>query len=106
MIKYSFARAVRTPRNFFAIARFAVVLGVVSLSSLPAQTREQQHPRGEVVPSSAIPPRAPASRSTDVFLSLAATVGQDIPAKRLVEYALRTTDPSGNGRYWAIVDFN
>jgi hypothetical protein len=43
--------------------------------------------------------------SSGVFLKLAETVGQGIPARRLVDYILRS-DPSSNPRYWAVVDFN
>lgn len=45
-----------------------------------------------------------AERNSDVFLQLAATVGQSIPAKRLLEYRLEN-DLQDNPRYWAIVDF-
>lgn len=39
------------------------------------------------------------------FLKLAKTVGQEIPAQRLVDYKLKFR-PNGDPRYWAIVDFN
>jgi len=44
-------------------------------------------------------------RNSDVFLKLADTVNQSVPARRLVEYKLQHR-PNGNPRYWAIVDFN
>ena len=46
-----------------------------------------------------------AVSNSDVFLKLAATVGQSVPAKRLVEFKLKFK-PDGNPRYWAIADFN
>ena len=40
-----------------------------------------------------------------IFLELAQSVNQGIPAKRLVEYKLKSS-PNGDPRYWATVDFN
>lgn len=40
-----------------------------------------------------------------IFLELAQNVNQGIPAKRLVEYKLKSS-PQGDPRYWATVDFN
>lgn len=45
-----------------------------------------------------------AGQNSDVFLKLAETVNQSVPAKRLVDYKLEHK-PTGNPRYWAIVDF-
>ena len=45
------------------------------------------------------------NENMDTFLNLAATVGQGLPAARLVEYK-KQHNPGGNPRYWAIVDFN
>jgi len=56
-----------------------------------------------VVPMFAQAPAA--ANSTDFFLKLAESVGQGIPAKRLIEYKLKN-DPTGKARYWAVVDFN
>ena len=44
-------------------------------------------------------------QSSDIFLKLADTVNQSVPAKRLVEYKLKVK-PDANPRYWAVVDFN
>jgi hypothetical protein len=41
----------------------------------------------------------------DVFLELAETVNQSLPARRVVEYKVQR-HPEGNPRFWAIVDFN
>lgn len=46
-----------------------------------------------------------AGQNSDVFLRLANTKHQSIPAERLVEYKQKFK-PDGNPRYWAIVDFN
>jgi hypothetical protein len=99
MTKYSFAR---TARNLFVISRFALLLGVVTLSNLPGQTPQPQHLEAF---SQAAALNTPSSRSSDIFRLLAETVGESVPAKRLIEYTLQT-DPSRSERYWAIVDFN
>ncbi len=41
----------------------------------------------------------------EIFLELAKTVGQTIPAQRLFDYK-QAHQLNGNPRYWAIVDFN
>lgn len=43
-------------------------------------------------------------QNSDIFLKLAKTVDQSMPAKRLVNYK-HEHNPDGNPRYWAIVDF-
>lgn len=100
MIRYNFVGAFRTPRSFFLIAGFVLLLGAAALSSLLAQT-----PQHAEMTSKAMALGAPESRRADVFLSLADAVGESAAAKRLIEYTLRS-DPSGGGRYWAIVDFD
>lgn len=47
---------------------------------------------------------AVAGQNSDVFLKLAETVNQSVPAQRLIDYKL-ANHPAGNPRYWAIVDF-
>lgn len=46
----------------------------------------------------------PTKSNDEIFLELAKTVGQTIPAQRLIDYK-RDHKPDGNPRYWAIVDF-
>ena len=46
-----------------------------------------------------------AGQNSDIFLKLADTVNQSVPAKRLVNYKIEHRQ-TGNPRYWAIVDFN
>ena len=87
-------------RNLLATASFVLILGTAALLDLPAQTRTPAAKANVVVADRMVP-----TRGTDVLLSLAESVGQSTPAKRLVEYSLKT-DPSGSGRYWAVVDFN
>lgn len=43
--------------------------------------------------------------NAEIFLELAETVGQDIPAQRLYEFK-QLHRPEGNPRFWGIVDFN
>lgn len=45
------------------------------------------------------------NRRAKVFLKLAETVNQSLPARRLIEYKLEFR-PNDNPRYWAIVDFS
>jgi hypothetical protein len=46
-----------------------------------------------------------AAAATDIFLELAATVGQAAPAQRLIDYKLKN-DPTSRPRFYAIVDFD
>ena len=46
-----------------------------------------------------------AAPNSNVFITLAETVSQTVPANRLVQYKL-AHHPTGDPRYWAIVDFN
>jgi hypothetical protein len=106
MIKYSFAPALRTSHKFFIFAVFALILGVLTLSDLPAQTQQEQVDlHGETNLADVKTGDVGSGRSADIFLRLAETVGEGTPAERLVEYSLHA-DPLKNRRYWAIVDFN
>jgi hypothetical protein len=70
----------------------------------PFEAQAQQPVKIASVSSFVAPPSQPRSAS-DIFLELATTVGQAAPAKRLMDYKLRS-DPSSHPRYWAVVDFN
>jgi len=70
----------------------------------PFQAQAQQPVKIASVSSFVAPPSQPSSTS-EIFLELATTVGQAAPAKRLMDYKLRS-DPSSHPRYWAVVDFN
>lgn len=55
--------------------------------------------------NSALSTMTETQTNTDVFLELAASVGQKVPAERL--YIFKTKErPNGNPRFWGIVDFN
>lgn len=105
MSSYFYRHTLRMPRGLSVIAPLVLVLCVAALLNLPAQTRVQQPQQIGAVRPQVIGSDVPATRSTEILLKLAATVGQSIPAQKLVEYKLRS-DPSTDERYWAIVDFN
>ena len=82
---------------------FALALLIAPQLVTPSQTREQLSQPVQSKPTTVAAPAA--ASSTDIFLKLAESVGQSIPAKRLIEYKLKN-DPTGKPRYWGIVDFN
>ncbi|MEJ7624232.1 MAG: murein L,D-transpeptidase catalytic domain family protein [Pyrinomonadaceae bacterium] len=47
---------------------------------------------------------SPAATRAEIFVQLAIDVGQEIPARRLVDFKAEKF-PDGNPRYWAIADF-
>src|SRR6476619_5391253 len=82
---------------------FALALLIAPQLVTRSQTREQL---SQPVQSKPVIVSAPAAASsTDIFLKLAESVGQGVPARRLIEYKLKN-DPTGKARYWAVVDFN
>jgi hypothetical protein len=103
MARSLFALASSLPRGIFALAIFAMVLGVLFHSHFPFEVQAQQPVIRAAVQPAAIKP--PTSSSSDVFLELAATVGETAPARHLIEYKLKS-DPASQPRYWAVVDFN
>ena len=103
MAKSLFADASYLPRGIFALAIFALVLGVLFHSHFPFEIQAQQPLIAAAIQPLAIKP--PASLSGDVFLGLAATVGETAPAEHLMDYKVKF-DPTSQPRYWAIVDFN
>jgi hypothetical protein len=82
---------------------FVLVLLIAPELVTRSQTREQLSQPVQSKPT--VAPAPAVTSSTDIFLKLADSVGQGIPAKRLVEYKLKN-DPTGKARYWAVVDFN
>lgn len=82
---------------------FALALLIAPQLVTRSQTREQQPLQVQPKPMVAQAPAAVSS--TDIFLKLAGSVGEGVPAKRLVEYKLKN-DPNSKPRYWAVVDFN
>jgi len=107
MVRSSFAYASYLPRGIFAIAVLSLVLGFVFHSQLPSRVMAQQPSESATAfAMSSTPEGAPAAATaSDIFLELAATVGQTTSAKRLIDYKLKN-DPTGSSRYFAIVDFD
>ena len=103
-MKNTFPRDFRPRHSLFVFIALTLLVGVITLSDLPAQTQSSQSLLSSVT-ASAPATVATSVRATDVLVSLAQTVGESEPAKRLVSYALQN-DPSVNHRYWAIVDFD
>jgi len=101
-----FANASYLPRGIVALAGLALVLGVLfhsrSLVEIQAQQPVKAVAKGPITAHTA---PISASSASEVFLELAATVGQTAPAERLIDYKLKF-DPSSQPRYWAVVDFN
>lgn len=103
-MKNSFPRDSRSRHSLFVFIALALLIGVITLSDLPAQTQNSQSLLSSVT-ASAPGVIGTSPRATDVLLSLAQAVGESEPARRLVSYALQK-DPSGTHRFWAIVDFD
>jgi len=104
MNKSLFASASYLPRGIFAFAVLALILAAFFDAKFPFEIQAQQLIADDAATASVT--ENAASRSADqVFLDLAASVGQAAPAKRLVDYRLKA-DPTNKERYWAIVDFS
>jgi hypothetical protein len=91
------------PRNIFVLTGLVLVLGILFYARFPFQAQAQQ-PVNAVSVAFITKQSTPRSAS-DIFLELAATVGETAPAKRLIDYKL-SSNPSSEPRYWAVVDFN
>ncbi|HEX2639347.1 MAG TPA: murein L,D-transpeptidase catalytic domain family protein, partial [Pyrinomonadaceae bacterium] len=76
-------------------------------SRLPSRVMAQQPSEAATALASSTADAAPtaAAAATDIFLELAATVGQAAPAQRLIDYKLKN-DPTSRPRFYAIVDFD
>jgi hypothetical protein len=93
-------------RGIFAFAVLALVFGFVFHSHFLSRVEAQQLVNiAAKGPSVTVTEPAPAASATDIFLQLATSVGQAVPAKRLIDYKLKN-DPAGKQRYFAIVDFD
>ena len=97
-----FTNASHLPRNIFVLTGLVLVLGILFYARFPFQAEAQQPVKIAHI-SSVATPLEPKSAS-DIFLELATTVRETAPAKRLIDYKLRS-DPSSQPRYWAVVDF-
>jgi len=99
-----FVSASYLPRGIFAIAVLALIVVVAFNAKFPFEINAQQFVAENVTEGSVNTNSAPKS-ADQIFLDLAASVGQTAPAKRLIDYKLKT-DPASQERYWAIVDFS
>src|SRR5215207_8548581 len=97
------SRAAYLSHGIVAIAIFALILGVIFQSQFSFAVQAQELVKTAAVDTNTAD--APATSPSEIFLELAATVGQTAPARRLVDYKLQF-DPSSQPRYWAVVDFN
>ena len=105
MTRSLFAGASYLPRGIFALACLSLILTAFFDAKFPFEVRAQQIVKDSFVGSSGnVETASPASKQ-DIFLQLAASVGQTTPAKRLVDYKSKN-DPASQPRYYAIVDFN
>ena len=77
-------------------------MGLATLSDLPAQTLPVEATKAS---PQAVSLNPAGGRSVDILMSLAESVGESAPARRLLEYT-RQNDLSDRQRYWAIVDFD
>lgn len=92
------------PRGMFVLACLALILGTLFHSHFLVEIRAQE-PLSNAAPVNSFAPEARVSSASEVFLKLAATVGEESSAKRLIDYKLKS-DPASQPRYWAIVDFS
>jgi hypothetical protein len=108
MVRSPFADASYLFRGIFAFAVLSLILGVVFHLRVSSRVMAQQPSEAAIAvgftKTTAAPPAA-AATPADVFLELAATVGQTAPAQRLIDYKLKS-DPASRPRYYAIVDFD
>src|SRR5687768_9516600 len=105
MTRYLFVHASFLLRGIFALAIFALLSGVLFHSHFSFAAQVEQPVKAAAVGSFTATDAPAPSSASEVFLELAATVGQTAPAKRLIDYKLKF-DPSSQQRYWAVVDFN
>jgi len=80
-----------------------IVLGLLVV--LQVVTPSQQTYKGGPKAEAAKPVSSRTLTSSDIFLKLAESVGQGVPAKRLIEFKQKN-DGASEPRYWAVVDFN
>jgi hypothetical protein len=107
MVGSPFVNASNLLRGIFAFAVLSLVFGYVFHSQLPSRVMAQQPSESvtAVVSSDTAGATPAAATASDIFLELAATVGQAASAKRLIDYKLKN-DPASRPRYYAIVDFD
>lgn len=104
MTRPSFSHGSYFLRGIIAFTVLTSVFGLIFKSHLTSRVSAQQsiETAAAVIANDAA---GAAKMPTDIFLELAATVGQTAPAKRLVDYKLKN-DPDSRQRFYAIVDFD
>ena len=109
MIRSPFADASFLFRGVFAFAVLALILGFVFHPRISSRVMAQQPSEAAtavvVSDTTKAAPATAAVAATDIFLELAARVGQAAPAQRLIDYKLKN-DPASRPRFYAIVDFD
>jgi hypothetical protein len=102
MANFSLPRFSHRHHAAFIFTIFAIVSAVMLQSKLRAET---QPIKAAPVETSGGAKRSEVKSRGEIFVELAKTVGQSVPAKRLVDFKAKT-DPTSQPRYWGIVDFN
>jgi hypothetical protein len=98
-----FPHASSFARGVFAFAVVALIFGALfqSQSSFQAQGQDLVKTAEDGTADASASALPPAAQS---FLALAESVGETVPAQRLIDYKLKT-DPFSQPRYYAVVDF-
>ena len=108
MVRSLFAHAWYLRHGIFAFVVLALIVGVLFHSHLPIAIEAQQPVKMAAFERPVTVDAAPAAanaKATEIFLQLAASVGQTAPAERLIDFKLKN-DPTSQPRYYAIVDFS
>lgn len=88
-------------RGIIAFSALSLVFGFVFHSHITSRVFAQESAT-TIVATDGV---GAAKSQTDIFLELAATVGQTAPAKRLLDFKVKN-DPTSQPRYYAVVDFD
>ena len=107
MTRSPFSHASHLLRGIIAFSVLSFVFGLVFHSQLASRVLAQQPSEAATAftADDNVGAKAAAAAPTDIFLELAASVGQTSPAQKLVDYKLKN-DPDSQPRYYAIVDFD
>jgi hypothetical protein len=102
MARSAFRSTSYFPHGLLAVALVGLLFGLFFQRQLKAES-QTEHPA--VISENGAVAANVKSSPDEVFLRLAGSVGQTVPAERLLAYK-RRADPESRTRYWAIVDFN
>jgi len=106
MTRSFFAHVSHASRGILALVALTLVSGLLFHVQFPTRVWAQQLAENVTAKGPSASTEAPTTLSSnDIFLQLAASVGQTASAKRLVEYKLQNS-PKDQERYWGIIDFN